>query len=284
MFTLITQVLLNGVISGLIAALTAAGFSLIYGNANILFFAIGDIYMLGAIFFYFFVANLGLPYFGALIAVLVILGLVGVAVEWGLYRHLRGNELTFAFASLALGMLIAGVALEYFGEQGRGLPNPFRGALRCFGVAVTLDKIAVVMVTMVILMGFHLFFRFTKTGWAIRAVTQDLEAAKLMGVDTNRLKSLIFFLAFAVAGMAGALVAPLYYVDVFMGAQVLMTTLTVVVLGGLGSFPGAIMGGILIGLLESFGYTFLGGITTVITFIAVIGLLIFRPQGLLGSK
>jgi branched-chain amino acid transport system permease protein len=284
MLILIGQVVVNGLISGLIYALTAAGFSLIYGTANVLFFAVAETYMLGAIIFYFLIAKFGISYFVALILVLLGLGLFGVIIERVVFRYLQGNELTFAFASLALGMLIAGVALEIFGEQGRGLASPFPGKILILGVMLTWDKLVIGIVTLIILLGFHLFFQRTKTGRAIRAVSQDMEAAKLMGIDVNRNRALTFFLALAVTGTSGALVTPLYYADVFMGAPVLMTTLIVVVLGGLGSFPGAIIGGIFIGLLESFGYTFIGGVTTIILFLAVIVLLIFRPYGLLGHE
>jgi branched-chain amino acid transport system permease protein len=281
---MISQVLVNGLVSGFVYALTAAGFSLLYGNANILFLAIGEIYMLGAITFYALVVKAGLPYFGAMLIVVAAMGALGVMLERFLFRPLKGSELTFAFATLALGMLIAGIALVLFGEQGKGLPAVFPGRLKALGIVVPYDKIVIVGIALSILLGFHFYFKYTKTGRAIRAVSQDVEAAKLMGVDISRIKGLTFFLALAVAGAGGALVTPLYYADVFMGDPVLMTTLIVVVLGGLGSFPGAIYGGLLIGLLESFGYTFIGGITTIILFCVVIGLLIFRPQGLLGGE
>lgn len=278
------QVLVNGLVSGLIYALTAAGFSLLYGNAGILFFAIGDAYMLGAILFYSLIVKLGLPYLAAMAIVLAALGLFGVALEALIFRHMRGNDLTFAFASMAVGLLIAGVALEVFGEQGKGLPSPFPGRFRLLGVMLTWDKVVIMASSLAILLGLHFFFLKSKIGRAIRAVSQDIESAQLMGIDVNLVKAVTFFLALAVAGGAGALVTPLYYADVFMGPPVLMTTLIVVVLGGLGSFPGAIVGGLIIGLIESFGYTFLGGVTTVLMFLVVIGLLILRPQGLLGRE
>ena len=183
-----------------------------------------------------------------------------------------------------MGLLIAGVALELFGEQGKGLPSPFPGRFKLLGIMLTWDKVVIVLASAGLLTGLHFFFQKTKIGRAIRAVAQDIEAAELMGVEVNTIKLLTFFLALAVAGGAGALVTPLYYADVFMGPPVLMTTLIVVVLGGLGSFPGAVAGGVLIGLIESFGYTFLGGVTTVLMFLVVIGLLIFKPQGLLGRE
>jgi len=284
MFVLYGQVVVNGLVSGLIYALTAAGFSLIYGNAGILFFAIGDAYMLGAISFYYLIAVAGLPYPLALLAVLVLLGLLGVILEAVIFRRLRGNDLTMAFASLAIGLLMAGIALEVFGEQGKGLPSPFPGRFKVLGIMLTWDKVVIMGASLIILSGLHAFFKATRTGRAIRAVSQDLDAAMLMGVEVNFIKALTFFMALGVAGGAGALVTPLYYADVFMGPPVLMTTLIVVVLGGLGSYPGAVIGGLLIGLIESFGYTFIGGVTTVLMFLAVIALLIFKPQGLLGRE
>lgn len=278
------QVVVNGLISGLIYALTAAGFSLLYGNAGILFFAIGDAYMLGAILFHSLIVKMGLPYLAAMPIVLALLGLFGVALEMFIFRRMRGNDLTFAFASLAVGLLIAGLALELFGEQGKGLPSPFPGRFKLMGIMLTWDKVVIVSTSLIILLGLHFFFLKSKLGRSIRAVSQDLEAAQLMGIDVNLVKAVTFFLALAVAGGAGALVTPLYYADVFMGPPVLMTTLIVVVLGGLGSYPGAIIGGVLIGLIESFGYTFLGGVTTVLMFLVVIGVLILRPQGLLGRE
>jgi len=284
MLMMISQAIINGLVSGFVYALTAAGFSLLYGNANILFLAIGEIYMLGAITFYALVAKAGLPYFLALGLVCLAMGCLGVVLERFLFRLLKGSELTFAFATLALGMLITGVALPVFGEEGKGLPAVFPGRIKAMGIVLPYDKIIIVAVALAILLGFHFYFKRTKTGRAIRAVSQDAEAAELMGVDISRIKGLTFFLALAVAGAGGALITPLYYVDVFMGGPVLTTTLIVVVIGGLGSFPGAIYGGLLIGLLESFGYTFVGGVTIIILFCVVIGLLIFRPQGLLGAE
>ena len=264
----------------MIYALTAAGFTLLYGNAGILFFAIGEAYMLGAIFFHLLIDGFGLPYFVSLVLVVLSLGVLGILLEKVIFRRLTGNDLTFAIASLALGMLIAGIVLKTFGERGKGLVSPFPGTLNVAGIVVAYDKLMVVGIGIVVILALHFFFSRTKTGRAVRAVAQDLEAARLMGVDVFRVKSLTFFLALAVAGLAGALVAPLYYVDAFMGAPVLMSALIVVVLGGLGSFPGAVIGGLTIGIFENFGQTFIGSITTLMLFVIVIILLIVRPRGL----
>jgi len=275
--------MVSGLTTGLIYALTASGFSLIYGQANILFFTLGEIYMLGAISVYFFIVITKAPYFLALGSVVLGLGFFGIIIERFLFRPLKGNVLTFVFLSIALGMLIAGVSLEIFGQTTRSISTPFPGSISVLGVIIARDKLAIVIISLVIILALHFFFKRTKAGRAIRAVSQDIDAAKLVGIDVNRTNALTFFFALATAGSAGMLVAPLYYVDVFMGAPILTTTLIVVVLGGLGSFPGAIAGGLFIGLLESFGYASFGGITSLLSFIVVIIVLMFRPQGLYGS-
>ncbi len=279
------QVITNGLVNGLIYALTAAGFSLIYGHAGIVFFTLGEIYMLGAICCYVFIVGLGLPYFAGLALSVLVLGLFGVFLERFIFRYLEGkDDLVFALASLALGMLIVGIALETFGERGKAIDAPFSGIINLGGIILTVDKLVIMILSMAILLSLHAFFKLSRWGRAIRAVSQDSDAAQLVGVHLNRSKALTFFLALGTAAAAGGLIGPLFYVDVFMGGPVLMTTLIVVVLGGLGSFPGAIYGGLFIGLMESFGYTFLGGMTTIVSFLVVIVVLIVKPGGLLGRE
>ena len=282
---LLGQVITNGLVNGLIYALTAAGFSLIYGNAKILFFALGEVYMLGAICCYILINSFGLPYFGAVGLSIIVLGLFGVLLERFIFRYLEGrDDLVCALASMAIGMLIVGIALETFGERGKAIEAPFTGVLNLGGIILPIDKLVIMIVTAAIILGLRFFFRASRWGRAIRAVSQDEDAAQLVGVSLNRSKALTFFLALGTTAAAGGLVAPLYYVDVFMGGPVFMTTLIVVILGGLGSFSGAIYGGLFIGLMESFGYTFFGGITTIISFMVVIFVLIIKPEGLFGRE
>ena len=284
MYILISQSLINGILAGMIYALIASGFTLLYGNAGVLFFAIGEVFMLGAVLLYCLIEGMSISYFLGVVIVMALLGTFGMFLERAIFRRLTGNDLTFAIGSLALGMLITGIVLKTFGERGKGLITPFPGSFKITGLVIAYDKLIVVGVGLVVIVALHLFFSFTKTGRAIRAVAQDVEAAQLMGVEVFRVKSLTFFLALAVAGLAGALVAPLYYVDAFMGTPVLMTALIVVVLGGLGSFPGAVIGGLVIGVLENIGQTFLGGTTTLLLFMIVIVMLILRPEGLFANE
>jgi branched-chain amino acid transport system permease protein len=279
---LLLPVLLNGVVSGLIYALLAAGFNLLFGAAGILFFAHGEIYMLGAIVAYWLTMGAGIPYPLVLILVLLGAGLFGAIIERSLFRPLRGRDFATFISSLALATIISNSALLTFGERPKAIVSPFTGRIVLFGAVLTIDRAVLIVVSMAVITALYLFLQRTRAGRAIRAVSQDAGAAALMGISINHTNMQTFFVALATCAAGGVLIAPLYAVDAFMGTPVLMVTLIVVVLGGLGSFPGAIIGGLLLGLINSFGYTFIGGVTSLFSFVVVIIVIIFRPRGLYG--
>jgi len=275
------QTIINGIVTGLIYALTAAGFTIIYGNAKILYLALGENFMLGAIGMYFFVEVFKIPYFLSLVIVIIILGLLGLIVEYIVFRHLKSSELGFAIATLAIGILITGICLELFGGVGRGITFPWSVVFRVGGIVITSSKLTIILGSCIIISALHLFFRKTAAGRAIRCVSEDRDTALLMGMSINKTNAMTFFIAFAIAGLAGALQAPLFYVDPFIGIPIFTITLIVVALGGLGNFVGAVVGGLLVGFIESIGVSYIGGITSLITFIIVIIVLIIKPKGLL---
>ena len=281
---MLLQVFVNGLLGGLVYALLAAGFSLIFGAARVLFFAHGEIYMLGAVAVYLLVSQSGLPYPVALILGCLSVGLFGVIIERGLFRRFRGHGLPFAILTLALAMILSSSVLLAFGERPKGVPTPFPGQIELFGASLTLDRLAIIFDSVAIIIALHFFLQRTRAGRAIRAVSQDEEAAASLGIDINHANRLTFFIALAVGAAAGGLIAPLYSVDAFMGTPVLMVTLMVVVLGGLGSFPGAIIGGLILGITQSLLYTFVGGQTVILMFVIVMLVIIFRPQGLFRGR
>lgn len=203
MSVLIFQVITNAIVNGLVWALTATGFSLIYGSANILFFALGEVYMLGAVLTFIFTVQAGIPYFLAVLLVMIIIGIFGVFLERYVFRNLVGNDLVFSLVSIAIGMVIVGVALEAFGEKGKAIGTPFPGKIDLLGVILTYDKLMIVLISTAVILLLHAFFRLTKSGRAIRAASQDSDVAQLVGVNINRVKGLAFFLALAVAAGAG---------------------------------------------------------------------------------
>jgi branched-chain amino acid transport system permease protein len=277
------EAFINGVVAGAIYALAAVGFSLIFGVAKVMFFAHGEIYMLGALGGFLFVKKLGIPYPLAIIMVMIGTGLLGMLIE-RLLRPLRGRDLAILLVTIALGTFIANAAMHIFGHTPLAVPLQVRGTIDVFGTVLSLERVVIVLAAAVIVLALHFFIQWSKAGQAIRAVAQDMDAALLQGVDINRSAATVFLIACGTAGAAGVLIAPLYYVDVFMGTSALMRTFIVVILGGLGSFPGAIAGGLFLGFIENFGYDLLGGLTHLISFVAVIVLLIVRPQGFLGRE
>jgi branched-chain amino acid transport system permease protein len=275
--------LISGVVVGLIYALVAVGFSLIFGVAKVMFFAHGEIYMLGAIAAFFLVQKLGMPYPFVIIMVMIGTGLFGLLIN-RLLRPLQGQDLAVIMVTVALGMVIANASMHIFGHTPLAIPTQVSGSINVFGAKLSLERLVIVLASAAMVFGLHFFIQWTKAGQAIRAITQDRDTAQLQGIDVNRSAAMVFLFACGAAGAAGVLIAPLYYIDVFMGTPALMRTFIVVIIGGLGSFPGAIVGGLFLGFIESFGYAFVGGLSHLISFAVVIILLIVRPQGLLGRE
>jgi branched-chain amino acid transport system permease protein len=278
------QIIVNALTLGLVYALVAVGFSMIFGAGRILFLAHGEIYSLGAIIGFYFIQALHVPYIFTLIITMVVIGAFGVVIERFL-RPFRRQELPTLVISTALAMLFAHVILLAYGPEERVISSPFRGTIEIFGSTLSTERGVIILFSVAAVLALHFFSQRTKAGQAIRAVTQDTEAALLQGINVNRTHMLVFVLAFAAAGMAAILITPLYYIDPFGGTPALMRTFIVVILGGLGSFPGAIVGGLLLGFVESFTYTFLGGLAAYpLSFMVVIVVLVIRPQGLLGRE
>ena len=283
MLTGVAGLFVSAVTMGLIYALVASGFSLIFGIARVFFLAHSEIYMLGAVGGVYLIQEVGIPYFLALLIVMFFSGAFGLLVERFL-RPLHGEELPTLITSIALGILISHSALFIFGRESKGVIFPFQGAINLFGASLTIEKLAVSCISVAILVGLHFFCQRTKVGQSIRAVSQDKEAAMLQGIDPNYSQALTFAIAFVAAGAAGILVAPIFFVDVFLGEASLGTMLFVVILGGLGSFPGAIAGGLTLGFINSFGSYFIGHFAELLGFVAVIVILSVMPRGLMGRE
>jgi branched-chain amino acid transport system permease protein len=280
----LTLVFINGLEVGLIYALVALGFSLIYGVGRIIFCTHGEIYMVGAMSSYFLTMKLGLPFPVVLISVALGTGMLGFLFEKFLFRHLRGNDFSIFVVSLALAMLILTLFSELLGTQPVGITEPIPGYITPMGVNISIYKLLVGLTSGGLIVALHFFFRQAKLGQSIRAVAQDPEAAALQGISMNKTLSLTFVLSLALAGTAGVLVGPIYSVSSSMGTAALMNTFIVVIIGGIGSFPGAIAGGLLLGILQVFGGLLVGKFTFLISFVVIIIFLVVRPQGFFGHE
>jgi branched-chain amino acid transport system permease protein len=281
-FSFFIQVLVNGLMLGLTYVLIASGFSLIYGIMRLLNFAHGEFYMLGAFATYLLCEHLGVHYFTALALSMVIIGFLGVLVYRFFFRPFRDEHDPSLVIALGIAMLIGGLALIIFGEKDKSVAPVFSGVIQVWGATLSKERVAVIVMAIVLMVALTLYIKFSKTGQAMRAVSQDREAAALQGIGVDSTFTLCMGISSALAGAAGALLAPLFYVNPFLGMHAVLKALVVVVIGGLGSIPGAIAGGLLLGFVESFGNTFFGDITEILGFIIVMIVLLFRPQGLFG--
>ncbi len=277
---------LNGIMLGLNYALIALGLSLIFGIMGIVNFAHGEMYMLGGYVAYFLIGRFGLDFFSTIIAAVVIIGLFGMLLEKFIFRPLtmRPKEaLTSMIAAVGLAWVIQMGAVICFGDLDRNVPSTFKGIINIGGVIITKERLATIIIGIILVLLLNIFLLRTRIGSAIRAVAQDKEAAALQGIQVSRISSLSFGIGSALAGSAGALMAPIFSVSPFLGGEVILKAFLVVILGGMGSIPGALLGGLVLGFIESIGCLFFSvPSVSAITFSLIIILLIIKPQGLLG--
>jgi branched-chain amino acid transport system permease protein len=279
------QVLVNGVVLGATYVLLAAGLTLVFSILGVVNFSHGEMYMLGAFATYVGAVKLGLDYFAALGLAMAAVGLLGLAAERVLLRPLGGRELNMLVMTLAMAILFQNVILIIRGPDEVSMRSPFSGAIRFGEVAIAAERLAPTAVSLALMVGLVLFIRTTRTGLAIRAVAQDPDAAFLQGIDVRRVHAVTFGVGAALAAGAGGLMAPIFFISPFIGGLPVMKAFIVIILGGMGSVPGAIVGGFLLGMIESVTGTALGSaVKDIVGFVIVIGVLVFKPSGLLGQR
>lgn len=280
---LITQSLVNGIILGTIYLLMSIGFTLVFGVMRVVNFAHGEFYMLGAFAAYFGISVIGLPY--PVMFPLTLAGAIalGALVEVVVFRPFRGDELSGMIASLGLAMILQNAALIAFGPDPLAMQPLASGAFRYGFLIVPKSRLVALAAAAAVLVIFYYFLMNTRMGRALRALEQDREIAAAYGVRVEWMYPLGFGLGVALAGIAGALMAPLFGVSPFVGHTPLLKAFIVVILGGLGSIPGAALAGLLLGLVESFITSFVSASAAdIVTFGLVVVVLLIRPSGLLG--
>jgi branched-chain amino acid transport system permease protein len=277
------QVLVNGLLAGLIYVIMALGFTLIFGIMRIVNFAHGEFYMLGAVLILVLFGRFGWPFFLAVLAGGVASGVLGIILERILFRRLVGDETAGMIMSLAVGIILQSLALIVFGPAEQSVTRPFSGIWSIGSAVVPWDRTIVALCALGILVVFYLFLKYSRLGLAMQAVAQDPETSSLMGVESGSVYAAAFGIACLLAGLAGGLMAPIYTIGPYMGELPMLKAFVVVILGGLGSLPGAVLGGLLIGLTESVLSTQLDSTAALIaSFVIVLLIVITRPSGLMG--
>jgi branched-chain amino acid transport system permease protein len=280
---LLVQSAIIGVSIGSIYILMALGLTLMFGMMHIINFAHGAVYMLGAFVIYYVFFQSGVPYFAAFLLAMILLGAFGYVIERGIYRPIKGGIEPTLVALLALTTFLQAAGYPVFGQLDKHVPPVFAGTRNILGVTVSVERLMIIPIAGALVVALYLFINKTRLGGAMRAIEQDKEAAALQGVNVDRINGLAFGVGFALAAAAGALMAPIFKLDPMMGEQPLLKAFIIIILGGLGSIPGAILGGLMLGLIDSIVATALGAEPAfLLSFVFIILVLLFKPTGLFG--
>jgi branched-chain amino acid transport system permease protein len=282
------QQLVNGLLLGGIYALLALGYTMVYGIIKLINFAHGDIYMLGAFIGYWLINRLQMNFFFALIVAMCATALVGVIIEAIAYRPLRNSpRIAALITAIGVSFLLENGMIFLVGPNLRPFPQVIEVTKYQLGpIAISNVQLLILLVSLVLMVGLQVIVKRTKMGKAMRAVSVDADAARLMGIDVNRVISFTFAIGSALAGAAGVLIG-LYYnsIDPMMGVTPGLKAFVAAVLGGIGLIPGAALGGFVIGLLET-GASAIGlsNYRDAIVYAILIVILLVRPTGILGKN
>ena len=280
-------ILLDGLSLGAIYALIALGYTMVYGIAKLLNFAHGDVIMVGAYAILTSLNMTGNPVLAIVVSVVVCTA-AGIVIERLAYRPLRGaSPLAVLITAIGVSYLLQSLAQLIFGAKSRPVTLPSLGNVTVGSVQISMGTIVTLVVGAIIMVGLTLFVKFTRTGRAMQAVSEDRGAAQLMGVNVNR----IIMITFAI-GSALAAFASLFYLlqipstNPTLGSMPGIKAFTAAVIGGIGSIPGAMLGGVLLGLIEKICLSIpaISAYTTAVEFGLLILILLIKPIGLLGKK
>ncbi len=291
--SLFLQQLVNGITLGGVYALIAVGYTMVYGVIQLINFAHGEIYMLGAFLAYSMVTFLGLPFFLAFLLAIPLCAMIGILLDYIAYRPLRNApRLAALITAIGMSIFLQNLALMIWGSQIKSyprdlLPSFFYEPALLFGdVSVSWLQVFMLAVTAACMTLLHLIIHKTRTGAAMRAVSQDKTTAALMGIRVNRVISFTFAIGSAMGALAGILVG-LYYNAIFpaMGYVAGVKAFAAAVLGGIGSVPGAMLGGGVLGIAEVMGAGYISSeYRDGISYAVMIGVILFKPAGLIGRK
>ncbi|MFH1135243.1 MAG: branched-chain amino acid ABC transporter permease [Pseudomonadota bacterium] len=280
------DILIYGLINSVALALTALGFALVYGISRVPNFAHGALYVVAGFITWIFLRTLELPYLAAIILAIVITGVIGGLIYQLVLIRIRGMAISEIIASYAIGLAIL-EGFRYFGFKGMTytLPVFIEGSVDLFGIPVDFHRLTVVVVGAAVVGGLWLFTHYTRLGLALRGMAQDERAALMLGIDSDLMAVTAMTFGSALAGLAAVLLLPLGNIVIETGYNVLLLAISVCIVGGLGSWVGAVLASFLIGFAQILTTVYWGThFQMVVALLAIILTLILRPSGLFGRQ
>ena len=287
------ELFLGGLTRGSIYALIALGYTMVYGIVQLINFAHGEIYMLGAFFAVTFISVLGLPFYVAFVLSMICCAICGMLLDVVAYRPLRNSpRLAALITAIGMSIFLQNMAMLIWGSQIKSYPRDllpafFSESAITFGdVSLSWLQVFILSITLLFMIILHLTIHKTRIGMAMRAISQDKTASALMGIGVNRVISFTFAIGSAMGGMAGILVG-LYYNAIFptMGYVAGIKAFAAAVLGGIGSVPGAMLGGGVLGIAEVMGAGYISSeYRDGISYAVMIAVILFKPSGLIGKQ
>jgi branched-chain amino acid transport system permease protein len=282
---MLAQSILNGLMSGWIYILVGLGLTVVMSITGIVQLAHGEIYMLGAYAMYYIFVAAGINFFVSVALSGILTGLIGVFLERFLFRPFRGNLPRALIISLGLVLVLQALASVSFGAEQKAIYSPFSEILEVFRTTISLERLIVIITSIALVTALVIFIQRSKWGQAMVAISQNLDLAALMGINVNRVSAIAMGLGCALAGIAGAFVGTMFSLSPTMGSFAIMKGIAVIIMGGLGSIPGAVIGGLILGMIDGVVPNFLTiHMANIIGFVLIIAFLILRPRGIMGHE
>jgi branched-chain amino acid transport system permease protein len=277
------QVIANSIVLGLTLALMAIGLTLIYGILLVVNFAHGEFYMLGGVVLYYIMSTASLGYWLSSIIAIAVVGALGWILEVLVFRRFHGDLIGGCIAAIALLMAIQSITWEIFGPRTRTVDAPVHGTYEILGAVVSSERLLIAVVSLVTILALAWFIKYARLGKAMRAVSQDSEAARVQGIPAMKISALAFGIATALAALAGVLVAPTTFVNPAMGSIPLTFAFIVVIIGGMGSVMGSFIASLIIGFQQNLTALWWGSQYSIaVAFMLAIVVLVVSPRGLMG--
>jgi branched-chain amino acid transport system permease protein len=279
---LVLQQILNGLTLGGVYSLVALGLTLVYGILHVPNFAHGAFYMAGAYVAFYLMSAFGANYWIAMAGAAAVVAVIAVVADRLVFHPLRNAPgLHHMIAAIGILLFLESGAQAIWGADFHRMQTPFTGILNFGGLVLPAQRLLIIVAAFALVIALHLFLTRTVTGATIIAMAQNRDGAALVGIDPNRVAMLTFAISGVLAAMAAALYAPINLVYPAMGHLVITKAFVIIVLGGMGSVPGAIVGGLIIGFAESFGAFYIStDYKDIIAFVLLVAILSVRPQGL----